>query len=66
MSAFLSAIVTDEGLEGSVAFAGSVSSVELIGEKICSQLKFDMPFPFNILLLPFEIAEVTIRWAITN
>lgn len=29
-------------------------------------MRFDMPFPFNILLLPFEIAEVTIRWAITN
>lgn len=27
---------------------------------------FDMPFPFNIFLMPFEFAEYYIRWTITS
>lgn len=27
---------------------------------------FDMPFPFNILFFPFEIAEFYIRWTVTD
>lgn len=27
---------------------------------------FDMPFPFNILLMPFEIGEYYIRWTISD
>ena len=27
---------------------------------------FDMPFPFNLLLFPFEIAEYYIRWTVTT
>jgi len=30
------------------------------------KLGFDMPFPFNILLFPFEFAETYIRWSITS
>jgi len=30
------------------------------------KLGFDVPFPFNILLFPFEIAEYYIKWTITN
>ena len=29
-------------------------------------MKFDAPFPINILLFPVEFAETTIRWAVTN
>mmetsp|Transcript_12145 Transcript_12145/g.16773 ORF Transcript_12145/g.16773 Transcript_12145/m.16773 type:complete len:224 (+) Transcript_12145:117-788(+) len=30
------------------------------------KLGFDVPFPFNLLLFPFEIAEYYIRWSITT
>ena len=29
-------------------------------------LGFRMPFPFNLLLFPFEAAEVLIRWSVTS
>ena len=29
------------------------------------KLGFDMPFPFNWLLWPFELAEYYLRWTIT-
>ena len=30
------------------------------------KLGFDMPFPFNLLLWPCEVAEWWLRWLITN
>ena len=30
------------------------------------KMGFDMPFPFNLLLWPLEVAEWWIRWAITT
>lgn len=30
------------------------------------QMKFDAPFPLNVILWPVELAETYIRWAVTN
>jgi len=30
------------------------------------KLGFDVPYPFNLILFPFEIAEYYIRWSITS
>lgn len=29
-------------------------------------LGFDLPFPFNLVLFPFEIGEWALRWSITS
>lgn len=29
-------------------------------------LGFSLPFPFNVILWPFELAEWSIRWSITS
>ena len=28
--------------------------------------KFEVPFPFNVLLFPVQMAETYIRWAVTS
>jgi len=30
------------------------------------KLGFSMPFPLNLVLFPFELAEYSIRWSVTN
>eukprot|EP00586_Coscinodiscus_wailesii_P018417 CAMPEP_0172498864 /NCGR_PEP_ID=MMETSP1066-20121228/118538_1 /TAXON_ID=671091 /ORGANISM="Coscinodiscus wailesii, Strain CCMP2513" /LENGTH=317 /DNA_ID=CAMNT_0013272313 /DNA_START=166 /DNA_END=1119 /DNA_ORIENTATION=+ len=47
----------DETIAYGLAFVGFYSQWKL---------GFDMPFPFNIVLMPFEIAEYYIRWTISD
>jgi hypothetical protein len=47
----------DEYLSYGFAFLGFVFQFKM---------GFDMPFPFNLILWPFEFAEWFIRWSITT
>ena len=40
-------------------------SLALVGVYVQFSLGFSLPLPFNLLLLPFSIAEYVVQWQVT-